>query len=223
MNRTCKTCGVPLAERVRRGRPREWCSPECYRVERARRRGTPSISIRSCRGCGTEIEGRRGNARYCSKRCYYVSRGQMRSEPPAARTCEVCSTRFQPKSDDRAKYCSAPCRDQRRRSRPNRVRRYTDADRVRDQRKAALRRGAATGRPVVLCEIGNRDGWQCALCSEPVNRWLEYPDPLSPSIDHILPVSLGGIHDPSNVRVTHLRCNVKRGNKLDEAEAAEVT
>lgn len=212
ISRECKVCGAQIPARVGHGRPREWCSPDCYDVELAQRREC-GRELRACRHCGIDISDRRGNTRFCSREHYYADRGIKlhRDGPPAERPCAVCSKPFRPKSD-RAKYCSVQCKG--RRPKPPRKRRYTEADRARYQRKHAIRQGAATGRPVVMCEIGNRDGWRCDLCRKTVDRWLEYPDPLSPSLDHIVPLSLGGIHDPSNVRVTHLRCNIKRGNRV---------
>jgi HNH endonuclease len=37
------------------------------------------------------------------------------------------------------------------------------------------------------------------------------PDPLSKSLDHLIPLSRGGTHEPANVSLAHLRCNVSRG------------
>jgi 5-methylcytosine-specific restriction endonuclease McrA len=38
------------------------------------------------------------------------------------------------------------------------------------------------------------------------------PDPMSPSLDHILPLSKGGTHEPRNVQLAHLGCNVRKYN-----------
>lgn len=45
-------------------------------------------------------------------------------------------------------------------------------------------------------------------------RW----HPLGPSMDHILPRSLGGTWDPANLRPAHYGCNSSRQNKLDTPE-----
>lgn len=66
---------------------------------------------------------------------------------------------------------------------------------------------SASGRAAVY----ERDAWTCGLCEEPVARDAPYPDPWSPSLDHIVPASLGGSDDPSNLRLAHLRCNLVRG------------
>lgn len=47
----------------------------------------------------------------------------------------------------------------------------------------------------------------CKLCGEPVDMSIEWPDPRSRSIDHIIPVSLGGGHELDNLQLAHLYCN----------------
>lgn len=53
----------------------------------------------------------------------------------------------------------------------------------------------------------------CWLCSKPVDKTLKTPDPMSPEVDEIVPVSLGGSPiDRANCRLSHRLCNVRRGN-----------
>lgn len=55
----------------------------------------------------------------------------------------------------------------------------------------------------------------CALCGKPVDKTLRYPHPMSPSIDHIVPISKNGHpSDISNLQLTHLICNRKKRNLL---------
>jgi 5-methylcytosine-specific restriction endonuclease McrA len=68
-------------------------------------------------------------------------------------------------------------------------------------------------------EIFDRDGWICGLCGDPVPPEAQYPDRLSASLDHIVPLSLGGAHTRANSRCSHLTCNVARGNR-DEGRLA---
>lgn len=55
----------------------------------------------------------------------------------------------------------------------------------------------------------------CAICGKPVDKSLKYPDPMSPAVDHIIPVSKNG--DPSsldNLQLTHRVCNGMKGDRL---------
>lgn len=54
----------------------------------------------------------------------------------------------------------------------------------------------------------------CALCGMPFDKTLKYPHPLSISIDHIIPVALGGRSTLDNLQATHLVCNKEKGKKL---------
>jgi len=64
-------------------------------------------------------------------------------------------------------------------------------------------------------EIFERDRWRCQIpgCGRLVLRDKPWPHPLSPTIDHIIPLSEGGHHVRANVRCAHARCNVSRGNR----------
>jgi len=47
---------------------------------------------------------------------------------------------------------------------------------------------------------------------------LAWPDPMSPSLDHIQPLqpsdgSEPGLHDPDNVQLAHLSCNARKNNR----------
>ena len=55
----------------------------------------------------------------------------------------------------------------------------------------------------------------CALCGAPVDKTLRAPDPMSPNVDHIIPIAKGG-HPSSldNLQLTHRWCNLHKGDKL---------
>jgi 5-methylcytosine-specific restriction endonuclease McrA len=78
-----------------------------------------------------------------------------------------------------------------------------------------VRRSAvAAGDPVRLEVVGERDGWLCGLCEAPVDVDARWPDPRSASIDHVVPVSVGGEHTYGNVQLAHLACNMSKGARL---------
>ena len=63
--------------------------------------------------------------------------------------------------------------------------------------------------------IFDRDEWTCGWCAGPVDRTLNGSHAMGPTLDHILPRSLGGSDDMENLRLLHRRCNVARSNSLD--------
>ena len=55
----------------------------------------------------------------------------------------------------------------------------------------------------------------CAICGKPVDFSLKYPHPLSPTIDHIIPIAKGGHpSDIDNLQLAHRCCNRQKSDKL---------
>lgn len=77
------------------------------------------------------------------------------------------------------------------------------------KRRAILR--GIDAEDISFQDIWNRDGHVCKLCNKIIDPSLKYPNPNMPSLDHVIPLSLGGRHTFDNVRLTHLHCNIKRG------------
>ena len=66
-------------------------------------------------------------------------------------------------------------------------------------------------------QIFERDGWRCHLCGTKVSRSAKRTDPLGATIDHLVPLSLGGSDEPANVATAHYRCNQeKRAKAMNE-------
>ena len=61
-------------------------------------------------------------------------------------------------------------------------------------------------------QIYERDHWVCQICTQPVEATLTWPDPMSASLDHVIPVIDGGQHVATNMQTSHLICNVRKGN-----------
>lgn len=59
-------------------------------------------------------------------------------------------------------------------------------------------------------EIFERDNWTCGICGEPIDRTLAHPDPMSASLDHVVPIVAGGGHTRANTQASHLICNLKK-------------
>ncbi len=55
----------------------------------------------------------------------------------------------------------------------------------------------------------------CGICGQPVDFTKKYPDPLSPCIDHIIPIAKGGHpSDIDNLQLAHWYCNRQKSDKL---------
>ena len=76
------------------------------------------------------------------------------------------------------------------------------------RKRRAIRMGA-DGEKFSHLEIYERDGWICQICGKKVDKKLKYPNQLSASLDHIVPLSKGGSHSRSNVQLAHWICNVR--------------
>lgn len=55
----------------------------------------------------------------------------------------------------------------------------------------------------------------CGICGQPVDKTLTYPDPMSKTVDHIIPIAKGGHpSDLSNLQLAHRCCNRQKSDKL---------
>lgn len=63
----------------------------------------------------------------------------------------------------------------------------------------------------------------CGICGKPVERTYKYPHPLSPRIDHIVPIAKGGHpSDISNLQLVHWTCNRQKSDKLLESKGINI-
>lgn len=121
-------------------------------------------------------------------------------EYEAQHTCFECGKQFIAHYPT-AKYCSDACRRK--------------PYRVRDRYK-----GITIDKNITLRRLAQRDRNQCQICGLFVD-WNDYVKSdktvicgdMYPSIDHITPISLGGLHSWNNVQLAHRCCNTRKSNK----------
>lgn len=118
--------------------------------------------------------------------------------------CAECGESFVVIAGKGDRYCSPACNERavHRWSRQRRRRKLRGGDRIHPRK------------------VFERDGWTCRLCGKPVDREAVSPDPLSPTVDHILPVALGGLDVYTNVQCAHFSCNVRKGAAVDQLSFA---
>lgn len=62
----------------------------------------------------------------------------------------------------------------------------------------------------------------CGICGKPVDKSLRFPHPLSPTIDHIIPVDRGGHpSDIDNLQLAHFACNRAKSNKITATDTGK--
>lgn len=93
-------------------------------------------------------------------------------------------------------------------------------------RRRARKGGGRTYDGVTDEAIWERDRWTCLMprCLQPGGRAIDpaaaWPDPWSPSIDHIQPLAQGGPDNAPNKRAAHLRCNASAGRAVRRRETS---
>ena len=238
----CLYCGKPVSTPPdKRGPKVRYCGPACreaYRLEVADK----ELSDVACPVCGkllTRGQVSKGTT-HCSSECCHAT--ALRNSP---RECVICGNEFPPKYQGqeccsvecarektyqtlREKTITVPCHrcgadvDSMEWTGAIGEHRYCPAckiavDRDRAHRRRARKRGLGSVK-VDRLAIFERDNWTCQLCGGAIDPDCPWPDPGSPSIDHIVPISKGGRHAPSNVQAAHLGCNSSKGNSLEEVK-----
>lgn len=87
-------------------------------------------------------------------------------------------------------------------------RRYASAHPGFTANNNARRRARIMRAPVIeridRLEVAERDNWTCHICGQVIKR-------SELSMDHLVPLSLGGEHSMRNIAAAHRRCNSRRG------------
>lgn len=126
------------------------------------------------------------------------------------RVCGQCGASFQGRRDEdyEVRFCSETCRDE-----------HWAAKAVRDKNGRKLsykeRKALASGAPVDREAIFDRDGWICHICGGSIDPTLKFPNRMSASTDHVIPLAgLLGTNEPSNIKAAHWICNMRKTDKL---------
>jgi hypothetical protein len=236
-NRTCAGCAT-LVVKPARGKWPKWCSERCrerYRRNVLGRRNLPYWHV--CTRCGGRFSAI-GLRKFCDP-CLEA----RKPGPPADRClvpwgeCGWCGRPIVAKW---RVYCSIVCQRngtdaRRRRARPisfadcvecgalftqhAHKRRFCSPDcayRTSHRHQKATRKARQRAYPSEFISprrVFARDGWVCQLCGKPTKRAVHVPDPLAPTLDHVVPLSLGGPHLYTNVQCAHFECNWRKGDQ----------
>lgn len=152
--------------------------------------------------------------------------------------CKECGKEYTPRDYMESKglklfsnpgFCCAGCQNRfsRRKARNNQKAKGTYS---RDTHRARCRRyGCPYDPSVTLKKLIERDGYFCAICGlicNPDDRgWTKYLGPMSPTMDHIIPLAQKGSpgHVWSNVQVAHAMCNSCKSDKVRREDGKYAT
>ena len=201
----CLYCGKEFNTTSGSGRPKKYCSAECrYNADKDNKR-IQYVGKREqvCRQCGKELP--KFKTRFCSKECHRryncIKQGRINHDQILKKICPVCGKEFETWRSQKL-TCSPKCHNKR-------------LQRIKDNYGIIVDHGITMGK------VAERDKGICQICGLPVD-WNDYtgikskgfkPGDNYPSIDHIIPKSKGGLHEWSNVQLSHYKCNRLKSNK----------
>ena len=233
----CFECGEAFSTPVRRGRAPTLCSEAC-RESRARERTRRWYAANPQRAAQYRLANadsiRERNRRYHEADREWASARAARWQAANPERVDASKLRSKLSGADRERAKRRRLDDpeghrQRQRAfywadpeaRRERSRKWAESNpekarqlsRRNNQFRRALKRGAASGTRFDAREVFERDGWRCGLCGLPIDPTLSYPHFMMATLDHIVPVSKGGLHTLENTQAAHARCNLSKANR----------
>lgn len=222
---TCCVCNEPMWQ-VAKSRPQGVAKcRKCQRAAPERRKSAgvpPPTQSMTCADCGGVMwKGKtsrpQGEARCLAcKRANPIHKRVDRIRKPRVLSygfCARCAHWFQSTSRC-ARFCSVLCSN---RAKADLTRLPPGVRHAAEQRKLARRAermALAFVEKVDRRTVFERDRWVCQLCGGPVPRSAKFPDPLSASLDHIIPISRDGAHSYRNTQLAHFGCNSAKNNRI---------
>lgn len=229
---TCKYCGKSCIKENKQ----RFCSQDC--AKNARYGERPN---NTCIVCSKVFPYRRGNNANlcCSRECGWKYKRLSSNYGKVCycewKHCKNCDKPFQAKTPKAFKCCKTP-----KRVRPKRkchdcgievgsyklyckvcahIRKEALAQSYRKKfRKTIKAKRRAKQKSVIHTSVSMNaiimaHGSKCHICGTNVDMTLKR-GPMMPSMDHVVPLSLGGWHDLLNLRVAHHICNSRKSNKF---------
>lgn len=216
--RVCDWCGSTFRVNERGDRRKRFCCAECRSefYNEARRRETAKRQLETvllCKQCGDEFYSEGTLARrYCSDRCRSA---WWRENPTGECSTDGCNRPLCARG-----LCKMHYKRRARELGMMKPEPWDDRRRENYQKRRALKRGA-DAELIDNAKVFDRDGWMCGICAEAVDPELKWPDPMSVSLDHVVPLAKGGSHTYDNVQCAHLRCNIQKSDSVPSERDAE--
>ena len=189
----CKTCGTEVVRSIISIRHNHLRCRECDRLQRERQKQERRAEIL-----------RRQRER---DEQWRLARIDRTAKQVAFKVCPVCNGLFIP-TNKKQKYCGEKCIHKKFDNKDKRVRKL---------------RALTKDRDISLEGLFRRDKGICYLCGgqcdwndiETREDGTKIAGDWYPSIDHVRPLSKGGLHAWDNVRLAHRICNTRKCDKED--------
>jgi hypothetical protein len=214
-SRPCEVCGVIFKPRASKD-PGKFCSAKCQGISVRKPCETcgaekskectckAAAPVKTCLECGLPFESRYWKA-MCSQVCIKhrllrkLKYRRQKKRQAKEIECVECGQCFL-SAYSRARFCSKSCGKRA----SKRHRKYAKRT-TRDPSEGVI----------TITMLVKRDGNKCQLCGKRMNMKGDPQHGKAPSIDHIIPISLGGEHTLRNVQLAHRKCNGVKSNKME--------
>ena len=212
----CQVCGKPLEDVGTKGRPKRNCSDRCRDLYSQKIRADKKMIIKQCKYCTKEFRLSRDKRLYCSHQCQRFFNIEVSKAKAKARTLAKYpdGTRTSP--------CGWCGEERTFRIGESVVNAYhpvctKEAERARYRIKTVKRQSKLT-KPSRLAadEVVRTYGANCHICQQPIDPSLPRTSKLGLTVDHVIPLSKGGLDTIDNLRPAHWACNNRKSNKLPE-------
>ena len=157
----------------------------------------------SCLRCEVVSKTKLDHQKFCTNECRLLwarETYEFRAIEPIEWKCECGEIFYRTHWRDRRRYCDR-CR--------------LKYKRIRYRIKTVKRQGAQFGMRIGVDQIAERDNFICHLCEGLVDMSLPRTNGLGATVDHLIPISKGGLDTLDNVKLAHWSCNRKKGNRVD--------
>lgn len=216
---SCWSCGLALTDLGKPGFPKRYCNRQCAQDLRTREEQEARDMRSTCQVCSVIFVGLKRGLKYCGPDC------------AAERNRRSASQRWREEVASRPAHKEWECGWCRQMVTVpfafTGSNKYHDecklrARRARDRRKTLLRQGVKSDKRITHEEIAERDEHRCHICGDSVDMSLPRTSKLGATLDHVVPVSRGGVDSLENLKLAHWICNVRKSNKMgDELVASE--
>lgn len=222
----CLNCGEPITKKSHNKNKRKYCSRECWREHKGLKKTEYKITV--CDHCGKTFKETRDRPNiYCSRKCsmkarqmreaYYKEHEDERKKKlqeelrelldnaedilhliKYERRCKICGRLFVAKSKTNI-CCSSICSTR-------------NENRMKDNR---IYKNGKPDMTINLTRLFIRDKGVCQICGKDIDFDCDPNSGEYPSVDHIIPLSKGGLHSWDNVQLACRRCNWEKGDRTN--------